>query len=163
MAIIFDFDRTLSIIETYAVGPAAMNTVWGGLDRVKSLEDTLKEAAAAGFRLAIVSRNLKATVMKALDVVKWRPYFQSGGVYGREDIIMGGTGPKSIIINTKIIQEFSLRVDDCIFLDDDRSNVSDIEHKVGCEVVHVRGNGLSAVDIAGLRDWVRRRGPSIAK
>ena len=68
--------------------------------------------------------------------MNWEPYFKSGGVYGREDLIMGGMGPKSYLVNEKIIQQLSLRAEDCIFLDDDRSNVSDIECKVGCEVSH---------------------------
>lgn len=164
MAVVFDFDQTLAIIETYSVGSNPTNQVFGGKARLVMLDEMLLKCRSAGLKLAIVSRNSKHVVKQALSAVNLDGYFvcphhsgtaaTAAGIYGREDLSMGGLGPKSSLINEKIVKRHGLDINDCLFLDDDSKNTADVKKHVGCEVIWVRQSGMSRADMAQVLEFV---------
>ncbi|CAE8628265.1 unnamed protein product [Polarella glacialis] len=164
-AVVFDFDQVLSVCE---VGPVQLKQVeklvFGGEQRLAALEALLAELAGRGIALAIVSRNSRWVIQKALagqpdsklgagkrgtDLLR---YFTPGLIFGWEDF--SDETPKSAVINGCIMQTHRLGPADVLFVDDQFLNVADVRQNSHIEVWAVTGEGgMDAIDCAHIRHW----------
>lgn len=162
MAVIFDFDQTIAIIETYVVpgdATTAINRVFGGAARMLVVTQLLDELRELGLQLFIVSRNARKVVIQALKVVpRLFRLFPSGTVFGREDLIPFGVGPKSTLMRM-ILERSCVSADRCLFVDDNLDNIRDVESILGCACIHwPGGGGIRQREMDRIKEWAVQHG-----
>eukprot|EP00662_Eupelagonemidae_sp_cell21_P054230 gene54231-42634_t len=150
-AVVFDFDHVLAVTELGATDVAhdLVAGGFGGATRVAQLRTMLASLAAGGAALAVVSRNSRDVVRRALGPppgVGLAGFFRPHLVLGWEDY----DGAKSAAIRYKVLAPLGLRADACLFVDDDAANVADARSGLpGAKVVHVAGGGgITAAQMA---------------
>lgn len=127
--IVFDFDQTLStrhvgVFEDMArIGERA----FGGPERVQMLRDLLSELSESA-TIAVVSRNSRYVINKVLQNLELSRFFAASLIFGFEDF--GDEIPKSSVILKHILPALSLPASRGIFVDDDPSNVAEVQSNI---------------------------------
>lgn len=127
--VVFDFDQTLStrhvgVFEDMArIGARA----FGGPERVQMLRDLLSELSENA-TIAVVSRNSRYVINKVLQNLELSRFFTASLIFGFEDF--GDEIPKSSVILKHILRALSLPASRGIFVDDDPSNVAEVQSTI---------------------------------
>mmetsp|Transcript_12625 Transcript_12625/g.28242 ORF Transcript_12625/g.28242 Transcript_12625/m.28242 type:complete len:152 (+) Transcript_12625:328-783(+) len=136
----------------------AVMRAFGGAERVASLQKCLVALAVAGAGLAIVSRNSKHIILRALRAAGLDSHFHGRLVFGWEDY--AETMPKSALITERIMAPAKLSEAEVIFIDDSAGNIRDVQRV--CAVVHVANKGgMGETHMTELTSWAASQGPRV--
>lgn len=158
----FDFDQVLSVREAgLADLEQAVERIWGGVTRLHELQNLLVALDHHSVTPAIVSRNSKHVIVRALErgVSKVVPapgllrYFTPDLIFGCEDY--GDDVGKSEVISQRILHHYGLEPHRLIFVDDMMMNICEVRRECCVQVLHVKGGrGMQQEHFDALRDWV---------
>mmetsp|Transcript_94622 Transcript_94622/g.267377 ORF Transcript_94622/g.267377 Transcript_94622/m.267377 type:complete len:329 (-) Transcript_94622:316-1302(-) len=134
-AAVFDFDQTISTrhLGVFEDMEQATDRIFGGAARVKMLQAMLEHLSRCSVTIAVVTRNSRHEVAKALKQVDLFPFVARDFIFGFEDY--EDSVPKSSVVNKRILQTLGVPAANLIFIDDDRSNIEDVRTNCPASVV----------------------------
>lgn len=151
---VFDFDQTLSSrhLGVFEDLDQVEERTFGGAARVKILKDMLERVIASGAIVTLVTRNSKHVVSRALKKVGLLQCFARELIFGFEDY--DDLTPKSKVILERILPILGLRGEAVMFVDDDSSNIVDVQTRCpDAKVLQSARTGLTAADCDDIVRW----------
>lgn len=151
---VFDFDQTLTTrhVGVFEDMASIEGRAFGGPERVAVLRDMLAGLRDRGAAVALVTRNSRHVVSKALGQVGLLRFVNPGSIFGFEDY--GDDVPKSTVVAERVLAPFRLKVSQALFVDDDPSNITDLEERCpGIAVLKCPRTGLSEEEIRQVATW----------
>eukprot|EP00411_Alexandrium_monilatum_P037594 CAMPEP_0175390266 /NCGR_PEP_ID=MMETSP0095-20121207/31317_1 /TAXON_ID=311494 /ORGANISM="Alexandrium monilatum, Strain CCMP3105" /LENGTH=293 /DNA_ID=CAMNT_0016688805 /DNA_START=11 /DNA_END=890 /DNA_ORIENTATION=- len=151
---VFDFDQTLSIrhLGVFEDLGQAQDRTFGGAARVTLLKDMLRQVTSSGVAVAVVTRNSKHVVSRALQAVGLLQFVVPGLILGFEDY--GDEIPKSSVILDRVLPALRLPSSAVLFADDDPANIKDVSARCpDASCLHCQRTGLAEGDCANIVAW----------
>jgi len=153
---IFDFDQTLTVRH---VGPfedlthvVKAHRVFGGPERTEMLQRLFEQLQTSHVVIALVTRNSRHVVGKALHHAGLLEYMSKELMFGFEDY--GDEVPKSTVVLDRILPALGLEQNRAIFIDDDRGNMKDMQSCCpGAALIHCPRVGLGGTECGNIVAW----------
>lgn len=156
--VVFDFDQTLSTrhLGVFESVENVEERSFGGAARVSMLKQMLDAVQASGASIAVVTRNSKFVVSKALQQVGILPYVVAGLIIGFEDY--DDDVPKSAMVKSRVMPALGLKDESAVMLvDDDPSNIKDMQARCPtAAALQCPRTGLSERECADIVAWAER-------
>jgi len=151
---VFDFDQTLTVrhLGVFEDLGQVRERSFGGAARLGMLTDMLGQLQARGVAITLVTRNSSHTVQQALKRADLWPFVTDGLVFGFEDY--DNEVPKSHVVREQILRALGLRDAAAIFVDDDPSNIVDMQENCpNARVLRCPRQGLGEAECRDIVAW----------
>lgn len=157
---VFDFDQTLTCrhVGVFEDLEQVLQRSFGGPGRMEVLHHMFDRLRACHVAILVVTRNSAHVVKQALGRVGIMPYVNDSFIFGFEDY--GDNVPKSRVIREKILEVFGLRASALLFVDDDPSNIADVDKECpGCKTIQPPRHGLQQEHCDQIVAWAEQLSP----
>lgn len=162
---VFDFDQTLTVkhVGVFEDMSHAELRIFGGPKRLAMLCAVMEQLVEGGAAIAMVSRNSRHVVWKALESVGLLQFVAHGFevtrgsrlVFGFEDY--EDTTPKSEVILQRVLRPLGLTPAVLLFVDDDRANINDVRERCpGATLVQPPRQGMDLDECELLLAWAQK-------